>query len=359
MKFIVPSDLESDISIKGGTSHHVFSSLGLDANRFNKDTLGTNFDQIQHDIDQMTLHLKQSIASDHPVLNSASNYFFNISGKKTRPLIVLLLSAAANLHRDPIVKQNQSRLSEIAEMIHVASLIHDDIIDESDMRRGQPALHAAFGNKVAVLAGDFLLSRASVSLTKLGNIEVIRLISATIEHLAHGEIWQMAGIGTSSFQEYMMKSYYKTASLIAASCQSSSILANCSSEIIESSYLYGKHLGLAYQLVDDSLDFTGNAELLGKPAHGADLKLGLTTAPVHFACKEFPILNEMIKNKFSGENDVERTIEFVSKSGGVEKTKILAATHIKRSIQALSTFQDSPWKDSLIYLAGLTLDRIK
>src|SRR4051794_33040783 len=107
---------------------------------------------------------------------------------------------------------NQRRLAEITEMIHVASLIHDDIIDDSDTRRGVKSLHNVFGNKIAVLAGDFLLSRASVSLTKLGSIEVIRLLSTVIEHLAHGEIWQMSGVGTSSFNEYMTKSYYKTAS---------------------------------------------------------------------------------------------------------------------------------------------------
>jgi all-trans-nonaprenyl-diphosphate synthase len=196
----------------------------------------------------MSETLKETVHSKHPVLKSAANYFFNISGKKMRPLIILLLSHCICLNRGEEIAKKHQKLSEIAEMIHVASLIHDDIIDDSPMRRGIPTLHQKFGNKIAVLSGDFLLSRASVSLTKLGNIEVIRLLSTVIEHLAHGEIWQIAGIGTASFEEYLNKSFFKTASLIALSCEASSLLANCPKEVTESCFLFGKHLGLAYQV---------------------------------------------------------------------------------------------------------------
>lgn len=341
-KFIHPSDMEIDLS--GWNKLTIPSYLSVKP----------QFDEIQSDILEMTASLKESISSKHPVLHSASNYFFNISGKKTRPMIVIMLARAIASAR---YISEAKRLGEITEMIHVASLIHDDIIDESDTRRGQKSLHAVYGNKIAVLAGDFLLSRSSVSLTKLGNIEVIRLMSTVIEHLAHGEIWQMAGIGTASFPEYMLKSFFKTASLIASSCQSMAVLAGGDEKMVESCFLYGKHVGLAYQLVDDSLDFTSNSELLGKPAAGADLRLGLTTAPVHFAIRQFPELNEMITRKFAEDNDVNRVFELVKLSQGVEHTKSLAKTHIKRAIEALQNIPDSPMKDALIVLASMTLDR--
>lgn len=355
---ILSSDIEIDKNLKDGTFQSVCNSLSLSINDYQKHKLKSHFDKIQKEIDQNE-NLKETIESKHPVLHQAANYYFEKSGKKTRPFIVLLLSYATCFNRSELVISNQKRLSDITEMIHVASLIHDDIIDDSDTRRGEKALHLVHSNKIAVLAGDFLLSRASVSLTKLGDIEVNRLLSTVIEHLAHGEIWQMASIGTLSFEDYLMKSFLKTASLIASSCEATTRLANCKQEIQEASFNFGKHLGLSYQLIDDSLDFTSKPDLLGKPSFGADLKLGLATAPVHFAAQEYPELIEMISRKFEKQGDVEKTLELVQKSKGIEKTKLLAATHCKKAIENLLKFEPSQYRDSLIYLTGLTLERDK
>ena len=218
---------------------------------YSEEKISKYFKIVQKEIDELSISLKETIDSKHPVLKSAANYFFNISGKKMRPLIILLLSHTicfSNSNRNEDVIKKHQKLSEIAEMIHGASLIHDDIIDDSPMRRKQPTLHTKFGNKIAVLSGDFLLSRASVSLTKLGNIEVIRLLSTVIEHLAHGEIWQIAGIGTASFEEYLNKSFFKTASLIALSSEATALLADLPNDISTSCFHFGKHLGLAYQV---------------------------------------------------------------------------------------------------------------
>eukprot|EP01080_Neovahlkampfia_damariscottae_P002789 gene2789-4197_t len=360
LSYITEKDFEIDSSIKQGNFEGICASLNLDVQRYSEEKISKYFDIVQKEIDDLSISLKETVHSKHPVLKSAATYFFNISGKKMRPLIILLLSHVI-CHSDrneDIVKKHQ-KLGEIVEMIHVASLIHDDIVDDSPMRRGVPTLHTKFGNKIAVLSGDFLLARASVTLTKLGNIEVIRLISTIIEHLAHGEIWQIAGVGTASFEEYLSKSFFKTASLIAQSSESTALLANLSEEDAKSCFDFGKHLGLAYQLVDDSLDFTSNAEELGKPSSGADMKLGLTTAPVHFAIQEFPEILEFVERKYENPNDIEKTIEFVKKSNGVEKAKLLAATHCKKAIESLKNFEQSPYLDSLIYLVGLTLNRTK
>lgn len=347
-----------DQNLKDGTFKSVCESLSLSSSDYQRNKLSKYFEKIQKEIDENG-NLKETISSKHPVLHSAANYYFEKSGKKTRPFIVLLLSYASCFERSENVISNQRRLADISEMIHVASLIHDDIIDDSDTRRGEKSLHMVHNNKIAVLAGDFLLSRASVSLTKLGDIEVIRLLSTVIEHLAHGEIWQMAGVGTLSFEDYLMKSFLKTASLIASSCEATTRLANCKEEIQYAAFQFGKHLGLSYQLIDDSLDFTSKPDLLGKPSFGADLKLGLATAPVHFAAKEYPELIEMIQRKFEKQGDVEKTLELVQKSKGIEKTKLLAATHCKKAIECLLQLEPSHYRDSLIYLTGLTLERDK
>lgn len=144
---------------------------------------------IQNEVQKIKEGLLESISSTHPVLDAAAKYLFQLSGKYNRPMTVLLVSQAACNS----ITDSQRKLAEIAEIVHVASLIHDDIIDNADNRRGGPSLHRFIGsNKIAVLAGDFLLARASILLANLGNIEVIKLVSTVIEHLAHGEVWQMA-----------------------------------------------------------------------------------------------------------------------------------------------------------------------
>eukprot|EP01027_Heterolobosea_sp_BB2_P017466 GEZU01024727.1.p1 GENE.GEZU01024727.1~~GEZU01024727.1.p1 ORF type:complete len:316 (-),score=104.30 GEZU01024727.1:52-999(-) len=309
--------------------------------------------------------VKATVSSDHPVLDMASKYFFNIKGKRFRPMIVLLISSATSdrkannwlptQHADA----KQTKLAEITEMIHTASLVHDDIIDEADTRRGEKSLNAAFGNKVAVLAGDFLLARASLALARLRNVEVIELLSTVIEHLAHGEVLQMASAGSNSFEEYLKKTFYKTSSLIALSCKAAAILGNATPEATHNAFLFGKHLGLAYQFIDDMLDFTGTEETIGKPACGADMKLGLATAPVLFALEEYPELGELIEREFSHEGDIEKALALIHKSNGIARTRELAATHCQKAIDALMKLEPSPARGALINLVGKIMLRNK
>ena len=146
-------------------------------------------------------------------------------------------------------------------MIHTASLLHDDVIDMSDIRRGVASVNSSFGNKLAVLAGDFLLSRASVNLARLRSLETMELLSVVIEQLVKGEVLQISGPPTSgdhaAFDYYLKKNYYKTGSLMANSCKAEALLADCDEEIQNICFQYGKHIGLAFQLVDDLLDYTG------------------------------------------------------------------------------------------------------
>ncbi|KAG0343702.1 coq1 putative hexaprenyl diphosphate synthase [Podila humilis] len=270
------------------------------------------------------------------------------------------------LEDDTYILPSQRRLGEIVEMIHTASLLHDDVIDVADTRRNLISANESFGNKMAILGGDFLLARASIALARLRNHEVTELISTVIANLVEGEFMQLRNgqvengrsKNMSTFEYYMEKSYMKTASLISKSCRSSAVLGGATSDVCDIAYTYGKNIGLAFQLVDDMLDFTVSSEDFGKPA-GADLKLGLATAPVLFAWEEFPELGKLIKRNFDQEGDVETAWNLVLKSQGLEQTRRLAQIHCQRAIAAVSRLPDSQAKTALIQLTEKVLDRKK
>lgn len=308
----------------------------------------------------LTGNIRKLLGSGHPSLDRAAKYYTQAEGKHVRPLIVLLMSRATSLcpkapqrqeatlqasaaidtsltplsvlsdfnpsitgplsEKEPALSPDddilpsQRRLAEITELIHTASLLHDDVIDHSVSRRGAPSANLEFGNKMAVLAGDFLLGRASVALARLRHAEVIELLATVIANLVEGEFMQLKNTARDeknpkwseeALTYYLQKTYLKTASLISKSCRAAALLGGADAQTVEAAYSYGKNLGLAFQLVDDMLDYTRNEEELGKPA-GADLELGLATAPLLFAWKTMPELGALVGRKFEREGDVAR-----------------------------------------------------
>lgn len=263
-------------------------------------------------------------------------------------------------------------------MIHVASLLHDDVIDASATRRNSPSAPAAFGNKLSILGGDFLLARASLYLSRLGSNEVVELVASVLANLVEGEVMQIKGNAPDSVEEtqvrrltpeifeyYMKKTYLKTASLIAKSSRATVVLGGASEKqgwldgerIKDIAYSYGRNLGIAFQLVDDLLDYTGSDADLGKPSQGADLKLGLATAPALYAWQEFPEMGEMILRKFEGEGDFEQARDFVRRSSGVAQTAALAENHAQLARDALRGLPESEAKEALDGLTRTVLSR--
>ena len=337
--------------------------------------------------------------ANHPVLDQAASHFFSPTsspGKMIRPAMVFLLSQALTSQIYP----SQRRLAEIAEMIHTASLFHDDVIDESDTRRGNPAVHRVFGNKVAILAGDFLLARASRSLARLRSVVVMETMSLIIDHLVQGEVMQIKHLSKADFEEknnknnnsnsnsttaevechhdvdlgyqetrmeyYLRKNFYKTGSLMAQSCMSTAILGNFPPQTVDACYRYGKHIGLAFQLVDDVLDFEGSQEILGKPALN-DLNSGIATAPVlHImeTTEEYrEELEQMMERKFRGPGDVERACYLVEQGNGLQYTKDLAQVHAELAIEAVMELPVAEgcenYRDALVHLANKVVDRVR
>lgn len=298
----------------------------------------------------------------------------------------------------------QRRLAEIVEMIHTASLLHDDVIDHSDTRRGRPSGNVAFTNKMAVLGGDFLLGRATVSISRLRNPEVVELMSNSIANLVEGEFMQLKNtavdndpttiqFGTkelppvsgkldnqihdyhvpmnyeaniphdqmidTAFEYYLHKTYLKTAALISKSSRAAAILSGAGDDVIDQCYEFGKNLGICFQLVDDMLDFTVAAKDLGKPA-GADLELGIATAPVLFAWKEDPSLGAAIRRNFSQPGDVERAAGAVAKYDTVKKTRKLAQEYRDKALANLrAALPESDARSALEFLTNSILTRRK
>ncbi|EXJ57941.1 26S proteasome regulatory subunit N3 [Cladophialophora yegresii CBS 114405] len=363
----------------------------------------------------LSKNIRQLLGSGHPILDTVAKYYTQSEGKHVRPLLVLLMSRAtafaakqprprydvqhtisrsaidtpitspsvlfdknpdqAHLNatpalsplmdnptggeyafpNDPSILPSQRRLAEITELIHTASLLHDDVIDHSTTRRSAPSANTTFGNKMAVLAGDFMLGRASVALARLRDPEVTELLATVIANLVEGEFMQLKNTASDeknpSWSEqtisyYLQKTYLKSASLISKSCRAAALLGQCAPNVVEAAYQYGKNLGLAFQLVDDMLDYTISGTELGKPA-GADLELGLATAPLLFAWRDRPELGVLVGRKFAEEGDVQKARDIVSQSDGLEQTRALAQEYADKAISSISSFPAGEAKEGL------------
>ena len=349
------------------------------------ETLPDPFGIVEKELKPFADSIKELVASDQPILSMAAKHFFEKRhGKRFRPTIVQLVGKAvagatpeemfsdggkpehlesngdgstfekaggvagwawsgatkvdieggvmtSENHKGSEVWRSQAQLGQIVEMIHVASLIHDDVLDEADTRRGGEAVHKLYSNKVAVLAGDYLLARSSVLLARLENTAVVQIMATALESLVAGEIMQLKSPPESllEMESYLRKSYYKTASLICYACRSTALLGGHAygSTVATACEEFGFHLGLAYQIQDDILDFTAAASVLGKPAL-ADMDLGLSTAPILYAMQENAALRPLVMRRFKKKGDKQFALEALYKSDtAMNKAKALAEFH--------------------------------
>jgi geranylgeranyl pyrophosphate synthase len=350
------------------------------------ETLPDPFKMVEKELQPFSDSIKELVSSDQPILSMAAKHFFEKRhGKRFRPTIVQLVAKAVAAaapekimaddgktlsgdlteehsaafektggvsgwqwsgastveveggvitpenHKGSDAWRRQAQLGQIVEMIHVASLIHDDVLDEADTRRGGEAVHKLYSNKVAVLAGDYLLARASVLLARLENTAVVQIMATALESLVAGEIMQLKAPPESllEMESYLRKSYYKTASLICYACRSTALLGGHAygSTVATACEEFGFHLGLAYQIQDDILDFTAAANVLGKPAL-ADMDLGLSTAPILYTAQEYPHLRPLVMRRFKEKGDKQTALEALYKSKtAMNKAKALANFH--------------------------------
>ncbi len=312
---------------------------------------------VELDLETLLNDLRSLIGAGHPILQAAAEHLFSAGGKRLRPGIVLLISRA--LSPDGELSFKHRRLAEITEMIHTASLVHDDVVDGASTRRGVPTVHSRFNHRVAVLAGDFLFAQSSWHLANLDNLEVVKLLSRVIMDLAEGEVKQ--GIFRYDPEQplsiYLEKSYCKTASLIANSAKAAGVLSSQSNENLKLLHLFGRQLGLAFQVVDDILDFTSSDKQLGKPA-ASDLASGYLTAPALFALEEHPILATLIEREFKEEEDLQQALDLVRNSDAIARSMQLAENFAKESREAIIWLDDSKFSEAILRLPEFVLSRL-
>nr|YP_010338339.1 prenyl transferase [Bangia atropurpurea]UNJ18289.1 prenyl transferase [Bangia atropurpurea] len=315
------------------------------------------FHPVEKELYSLEHNLKAVAGTRHPILYAAAKHLFEAGGKRLRPALVLLVAKATSENQS--IHSGQRRLAEITEIIHTASLVHDDVIDECTTRRGGKTVHNLFNTKIAVLAGDFLFAQSSWYLANIENLEVVKAISKVITDFAEGEIRQgLVHFDPSiSIDAYIEKSFYKTASLIAASCRGAAMLNNSNPQMHNDLYLYGKHMGLAFQIMDDVLDVTGSTSSLGKPA-GADLVNGNLTSPILFALTQEQELNSLIQREFCNETDIALALFLIKKSGGITKAKDLAKEQVQAALYCLQFLPKSTPVSSLKELTHFIITRL-
>lgn len=307
------------------------------------------FDLVKPDILDFNRDIQSYLDSGDVSLDFITQYYFKYPGKHIRPTIALILSRVLNgssfeeFYKHEI-HHSQKIFSQVIEMMHCSSLIHDDVIDNGEKRRGQIAVHKKVGNKPAILGGDYLISTASLISTDLNDIKLIELISTILENLSIGELIQLdtkEGDLDTLLYSYCHKTYLKTAALIANGCKGIGYYGGYPEKCFE----FGKHLGLAFQYIDDILDFIGDEKTLGKPKLN-DIKEGIATGPVLFACAHDPSFINLIQRKFSEPDDIFIANEAALKYG-IETTRRLALIHLTKSLESLDFIP----KDSFAYSA--------
>ncbi|KAI9385698.1 hypothetical protein POPTR_011G101301v4 [Populus trichocarpa] len=312
------------------------------------------FEVVADDLLNLKKNLRSIDAAENMVLMSAAEQIFGAGGKRMRPALVFLLSRATVEVVGDLTTEHQ-RLAEIIEMIHTASLIHDDLLDESGMRRG----------KETYWLGEFMFAQSSWYLANLENIELIKLISSVglQLHSVYPSIYSPVSDITLEFLHYaiyyliLKNSYYKTASLIAASTKGAAIFSGVDSNVCVLIYEYGKNLGLSFQVVDDILDFTQSAKLPGKPA-GSDLAKGNLTAPVIFALEQSPKLREIIETEFRVSVSLDEATELVMDCGGIERAQELAKERADLAIQNLRSLPRGSYQPALEEMVLCNLERV-
>ncbi|XP_023212775.1 decaprenyl-diphosphate synthase subunit 1-like [Centruroides sculpturatus] len=302
------------------------------------------FKFVQLDILKIYEDIRKELETSTKELKEVTTYYFDGSGKAFRPLIAVIMAKALNYHvlNSNSLLDSQMKVAMTSEMIHIASLLHDDVIDVSGIRRGKPSANTVWGQRKAIFAADFILSQAAKILAKIGNTDVIILLSQVLVDLVQGELMQLGSREKDDqrFSHYLLKTFNKTASLISFTCQSIKFLLQI----------------LLIILIDDLLDFASSQVQMGKPTT-VDLQLGLATAPVLFACEKYPEMNNLIMRRFSEPGDVEKAYKMVINSDGIENTRLLARKHCDEAVKSISSLEDTPEKKALIALTQFVLTR--
>ena len=308
------------------------------------------------DMEQVNACIQESLKSDVVLINQIANYIVASGGKRLRPMLLTLCAHACNYQG-----QNHIPLAAIIEFIHTATLLHDDVVDESDLRRGQQSAHAVWGNAASVLVGDFLYSRSFQMMVGLDSMRVMEVLADTTNTIAEGEVQQLLNMGDPEVNQhrYMQVIENKTAKLFEAACKLAAIISSQPIEIEQALAVYGNRLGAAFQIADDVLDYKGEAGTMGKNA-GEDLAEGKPTLPLILAReraneKERELLDTAIRN--GGADDLNPVLAIIEKTDSINSAMEIARTHAVEARQTIGILPESPWRAALEELADYSVSR--
>jgi octaprenyl-diphosphate synthase len=313
---------------------------------------------VEQDFLEVNQLISSQLSSDVPLVEKIAQYIVESGGKRMRPLLVLLASKALNYSGT-----EHSKLATIIEFLHTATLLHDDVVDTSNMRRGRSTANAKWGNAPSVLVGDFLYSRAFQMMVEIGSVPVMEVLSNATNIIAEGEVFQLMNCKNPDVSEeaYFEVIKNKTAMLFEAAAHSAAILSNTNTDQQASMKEFGLQIGLAFQLVDDMLDYVGDAEEMGKNV-GDDLAEGKPTLPLIYTIKhgtedERTLIRKAIRSGDSSQ--LEAICQAVSRSGALQYTQNAAQTACNRALDCLNALPESPYREALAALAKLAVDRNK
>lgn len=308
-----------------------------------------------HAVNQL---IQQQVDSEVALINQLGFYIVNSGGKRLRPLLTVLSARAMG-----ITNNDHHTLAAIVEFIHTATLLHDDVVDESTMRRGRETANAIFGNQASVLVGDFLYTRSFQMMVSLKRMRVMEILSEATNQIAEGEVLQLMNCNDASTTEarYFDVIYGKTARLFEAATQLAAVLTDQDDHIERAMQEYGKHLGTAFQLADDILDYMADSEEMGKNA-GDDLAEGKPTLPLLYAMwhakqeEDKALIQEAIEQS-NGLPHLARIQGIMEATGALDYTRECAHKEVQMAVDSLSAIPDSEYKDALIALAHIAVER--
>ncbi len=311
--------------------------------------------KMKKDIKEIENELSRTIAIDQNTLDKSSHQLLKAGGKRIRPVFVLLAGHFGEYQFDTLKK-----VATALELIHMATLVHDDVIDDANQRRGKLTVKAKWDNKVAMYTGDYIFAQALILITEFKNQEMHETLSNAIVSMCEGEIDQIADFNnwSQSLKNYLRRIKRKTALLIAISCKLGALASHADKETVRSLYHYGYNVGMAFQIVDDILDFTGTTEQLGKPA-GSDLRQGNITLPalysLHYS-NEKEKLRAIIKEGHVNKR-MEEIIDLIRTSDGIEYSKQLALKYVEKAKKSLSNIPEINEKKTLINISEFIAER--
>jgi octaprenyl-diphosphate synthase len=316
------------------------------------------FAQLDEDLQRIEEEINKNLQSSVPLIALVTRYIMRSGGKRLRPLLTVLAARLLNYQGN-----DHYGLSIVFEYLHAATLLHDDVVDNAELRRGRPSANTLWGNAAVVLVGDFLLATSFFLSVMSGNLNILRILSETTTSMAEGEVLQLINSDNLeiSEEEYIEVIKRKTAILISAACQIGAILGRANGEQEEAMRLFGLNLGIAFQLRDDFLDYAGSEEEFGKPV-GKDLQEGKITLPlIHALQSSNDGDRQRLVELITSDRDYEQIFGKVKKAirnyQGLDYTDKLANQHITEAKSALSIFPESPTRQSLIEIAEYVVTR--